>query len=134
MVLFRHFSLVIARQLLLQGSPMIFASIWSRINHRFLFCLTFQRPLTVYAMDCSSLCCVSATAGGGTRLFLSFSSVSKSCMWGRCFSSSPISGWCSSIISYIATLFLSVVTLSNCVFEATLSNCVFEATLSNCVF
>jgi hypothetical protein len=43
--------------------------------------------------------------GGGTRLFLSFSSVSKSCKWGRCFSFSPISGWCSSEISYINILF-----------------------------
>jgi hypothetical protein len=41
-------------------------------------------------------------------LFLSFSSVSKSCMRGRCFSSCPIGGWCSSRILYIATLFLSV--------------------------
>jgi hypothetical protein len=54
----------IARQLLLLGSPMIFASIWSRINQRFLFCLTFQRPFTVCAcaMDCLFLSCVSATA------------------------------------------------------------------------
>jgi hypothetical protein len=111
--LFRRFSLVldlvIARQLLLQGSPMIFASKWSRINQRFLFCLTFQRSLTVCAMDCLFLICVSTTAfmlqRCGTRPFLSFSSVSKSCMWGRCFSSGTISGWCS---SYFATLYFSV--------------------------
>jgi hypothetical protein len=46
MVLFRHFilvlDLVIARQLLLQGSPIILLSKWSRINRRFLFCLTFR--------------------------------------------------------------------------------------------
>jgi hypothetical protein len=64
MVLFRHFSLVLglvmAQQLLLQESPMIFASIWSRINQRFLFCLIL--PLTVCAMECSFLSCVSATA------------------------------------------------------------------------
>jgi hypothetical protein len=36
---------------------------------------------------------------------LSFSSVSKSCLWGRCFWSSSISSWCSSRISYIAYLF-----------------------------
>jgi hypothetical protein len=62
MVLFRHFSLVfglvIARQRLLQESPMIFASIWSRINHQLMFYLkTFNR-----VCHCSFLSCVSATA------------------------------------------------------------------------
>jgi hypothetical protein len=65
-------------------------------------------PWTVCAMDCSFLCATAFMQRQQLLSLLFFFSVSKSCMWGRCFSSSPISGWCSSKISYIATMFLSV--------------------------